>query len=324
METNQILVGWFVHLLVCFYLIRTLNSLIFRAFLTVVPCLVFIIVGCHNLPLNHMSSIMSISLSWMLMIRLIQLIVFEPNSTDSFRNYILKFLWLMMPIVPAKSNVSPLFYLGLAVIKLLVTHFVARWLLRCPGSDHYGHIAVFFTFICAGTFINEIQIALVRLLTRQKYTVLDFNDYPFLSTSVREFWSRRYNLLVSTLLKESIFDPLRRSFGFSSSVAAFSSFLMSGLLHGHVALAGFGVSSPFPAFLFFLLQGIACCIEVKCPFSPPKFVQWILTQSFLLVTSPLYLGLFTRVGPKFFELNRPMFYDESWMPKFPVPNFCPN
>ena len=323
METNQIVLGWIVHLVVCFYLIRTLNSVLIRAALTVVPCLVFILVGCYNLPLYHMTSVMSISLSWMLMIRMIQLIVLEPKTTESFGKYLLKFLWLMLPILPSKSNVSPLFSLGLAAAKLFGTHWITQWLLNCPASDHYGHIAIFFAFICAGTFINDLQIALVRLLTRQKYTVLEFNHYPFFATSLREFWSRRYNLLVSTLLKESIFDPLRRSFGCSSSVAAFSSFVISAILHGHVALAGFGAKSPVPACLFFLLQGVACCVEAKCPFSPPKACKWIFTQGFLLLSAPLYLGLFTRVGPQFFEFNRPMFFDAAWAPKLPVPNFCP-
>ena len=323
METNHILLGWLAHLIVCFYLIRPLNSLLHRSILTLLPCFIFILVGCYNLPLYHMSSIMMVSLSWMLMFRLIQLIILTPNETQTFRGYLWKFFWLTMPIIPNHSKESLFFCLASAGVKLFITHWITRWLFTCQGSDSYARIIIFFAYVCAGSFLNDLQIFLVRLLTKDKYTVLEFNHYPFLAQSVREFWGRRYNLLVSTLLKESIFDPLRRTGMCSSSLAALMSFLMSGLLHGHVAMAGFGVSSPLPAFLFFLLQGIACFVEVNCPFTPPKPVKCLLTQGFLLITAPLYLGLFTRAGPKFYELNKPLLYDSPWIPKIPVPNFCP-
>jgi hypothetical protein len=208
-------------------------------------------------------------------------------------------------------------------VKLFLTHWLTRWLMTCEASDSYTRVAMFFASVCAGTFLTDLQIALVQLVTRNKYTVLEFNNYPFLSKSVREFWGRRYNRLVSSLLKESIFDPVRRLPSSSATIGSLASFIISGLLHGHVAIAGFGAPSPASAILFFVLQGLACCVEVICPFTLPEPIAIILTQAFLLITAPLYLGLFTRVGPEFYVLNKPMLYDVPWLPKIPIPSYCP-
>ncbi|CAF1569125.1 unnamed protein product, partial [Rotaria sordida] len=202
-------------------------------------------------------------------------------------------------------------------------HWIFQWLRICEPNDSYGRLAMFYIYICTGTFLNDIQIVLVRLVTLNKYSLVEFNNYPFLSKSIREFWGRRYNRLVGILLKEAIFDPIRRLPYSSATVGALASFIMSGILHVHVAVAGFGASSPLSPFLFFILQGIACCIEVMCPFTPPKLLGILLTHGFLLITAPLYVGLFTRAGPEFYEFNKPLLFDATWFPKLPVPNFCP-
>ena len=324
MDARLTPLGWLGHILACFFLVRSIRPMAYRAVLTIVPCFLLTLAACRHLPYLQMTSIMTISLCWMVTIRLVHLIVLVPGELQSLRSYAWKFLWLVIPIVPCKSTTSPGFYVALAAFKLLVSHWINRWLLTCTPSDSYARIAMFFVTVCAGSFMQDLLMALVQLLTRNKYTVLEFNNYPFLARTVREFWGRRYNRLISSLLKESVFDPLRRLHLASTLVAAMASFVVSGLLHAHVAMGGFGASSPLPAFAFFALQGIACCAESLCPFTLPKPVGILLTQAFLLVTAPLYLGLFTRAGPEFYALNKPPLFDAPWMPKIPVPNFCPS
>lgn len=315
--------GWLIHLPVCFYFVRSFRSFLHRALLTLLPCLLFIFVGCSNLPYFHMSSVMTVSLYWMITIRLIHLIVLSPDQIQSFRLYLWKFLWFLIPIEPCQSKESIGFYLLSTIVKLLVNHWIYQWLRVCEPNDSYGRIAMFYIFVCAGTFVNDLQVILIRLITRDKYSVLEFNDYPFLSKSIREFWGRRYNRLVGSLLKESIFDPIRRWSYSSATIGALASFIMSGLLHAHVAVVGFGAPSPLPAFFFFILQGLACCLVSILPVKVPKPIGILLTQGFLLVTAPLYLGLFTRADPVFYEYNKPPFLDQPWFPKLPVPRFCP-
>ena len=314
--------GWLLHIIISFHLIRPLRIFLFRAFLTIIPCLILTFFGCQNLPHGQMASVMTVSLYWMISIRLIHLIVFSPDEEDSFSAYAYKLLWFFFPLVPCQSEYSIIFYVISAGIKMLLNHWIFQWLRICEPNDSYGRIGMFYIYVCTGNFVSDLLIAVVRLVTRDKYSLLDFNNYPFLSKSVREFWGRRYNLLVGTLLKESIFDPIRRLPYSSAKIGALASFIVSGLLHAHVASAAFG-ASPFLPFMFFLLHGIACCVEVMCPFTPPKFAGILLTQAFLLITGPFYIGLFTRAGSEFYETNKPPLLNSTWVPNLPVPNFCP-
>ncbi|CAF1412834.1 unnamed protein product [Adineta steineri] len=316
-------IGWIAHLGACFYSVRPLRSLSYRALLTIVPCAALLFAGSQNLPHFHMSSVMTVSLYWMISIRLVDLIVFSPEKPLSLLSYIGKFLWFLFPIVKCNYNYPIIFDVISAGIKLLLAHWVYRWFLICEPSDSYAQMGMFYLFICTGTYVTDLQIALVRLITRDKYTILSFNDFPFKSRSIREFWGRRYNQLVSSLLKESVFEPTRRLFSFSSAVAALTSFAVSGLLHAHVAVACFGASSPLPAFTFFLLQGAACCAESFFSIKLPKPIGIVVTHMFLLVTAPLYVGLFTRAGSTYFPLNPPPLLNAKWLPQLPISSFSP-
>lgn len=61
------------------------------------------------------------------------------------------------------------------------------------------------------------------------------------STSPIDFWSRRWNLLIHTVLKGGVYKPVRKYF--SSTVAIISSFLASGLFH---EWAIYSIFIPFP------------------------------------------------------------------------------
>jgi hypothetical protein len=291
--------------------------------LTIVPCCILLLVGCHHLPSMQMSSVVTVSLYWMSAIRLLHLIVLSPDEMQSFGAYVCKFLWFILPVIPCQSKTPVGFYLLSALMKIVLNHWLFQWMRMCEPNASYGRLTIFYLCVCSGTFVYDLQVVLVRLITQHKYSVLEFNDYPFLSKSVREFWGRRYNRLVSTLLKESIFEPVRRLSHASKTMAALASFIVSGLLHGHVATAALGASSALPAFIFFVLQGTACCVEVICPFTVPKPLGIILTHVFLVVTAPLYAGLFTRAGPIYYETSEPLLLNTTWFPKLPIPNFCP-
>ena len=323
MDTRQIPIIFLCHIVVCFYVVRTIQSIFVRAIVTLVPCLILTYLGCSHLPYFEIGSIMIICLYWFFMIRMIHMIVLVPDEQTSFFRYLWKFAWVLMPIVPCQTTQPIVYDLAVGFSKFFITLWINRWLLICEPSDSYIRIVMFFVSVCAATFINEIQIVAVRIITRNKYTILDFNNYPFLSQTLREFWGRRYNRLVNTLLKESIFYPVHRSLKLTTTLAALSSFIVSGLLHAHVAIAAFGASSAIPAFLFFFLHGLGCSVEALWPFSVPKPLKILLTQIFIIITGPLYLGLFTRVGPKFVELNKPMLFDTIIIPSFLVPSFCP-
>jgi D-alanyl-lipoteichoic acid acyltransferase DltB (MBOAT superfamily) len=81
---------------------------------------------------------------------------------------------------------------------------------------------------------------------------------PLRSTSLGEFWGKRWNLGFRQLAHELIFRPLYRKLGPDS--AGFLVFMVSGLIHDLVislpARGGYGLPT-----LYFLLQGAGVIVE---------------------------------------------------------------
>jgi hypothetical protein len=81
---------------------------------------------------------------------------------------------------------------------------------------------------------------------------------PLRSTSLGEFWGKRWNLGFRQLAHELIFRPLHRTLG--PNTAGFLVFAVSGLIHDLVislpARGGYGLPT-----LYFLLQGTGVTVE---------------------------------------------------------------
>lgn len=82
---------------------------------------------------------------------------------------------------------------------------------------------------------------------------------PLISKSLQEFWGRRWNLMVTDILRPSVYDPVRLLWGVQAGVIA--SFVVSGIMH---ELLYYYVGLGWPtgeAFSFFLLQGLSILVE---------------------------------------------------------------
>ena len=304
--------------------------------------------GTTDLPWHEMSSIMQVSLLWMLGIRLVGWMAVPPAELQQvgFLSYVGSFLWFAVPVHANKSARRPFgqivvkaLQLSLIVLlKMMLIPILQSWLLRCVSSagggqvlaqwDHYReaviYTSLFFVLAVCGTFSMDVMEALVPLISSDRFRFLGFNDTVFFATSVRDFWSRRYNRLVSTLLHDSVFVPLRRHANWPPIAAAFGAFLVSGILHMHVAHIGFR-SGVLSALCFFILQAAASSVST-IPSAPalPAPLAWLFTQLFLMATSPLYLGLFVFASPDYLLKNPPSvpgpIHD---LAAGVVPSFCP-
>ena len=80
---------------------------------------------------------------------------------------------------------------------------------------------------------------------------------PAAATSLRDFWGRRWNRIMSGMLRDLLFTPLARHVGVVAATAAV--FVYSGVLHEFVSvLARGGYGRPT---LYFLIQGAGFLVE---------------------------------------------------------------
>ncbi|MDA0283902.1 MAG: MBOAT family protein [Planctomycetota bacterium] len=88
--------------------------------------------------------------------------------------------------------------------------------------------------------------------------VVPIMDSPIRSTSLAEFWGRRWNLAFRDYSHRFVFRPLTRRW--NASVAMWCGFVFSGLIHELAISVPAGAGFGFP-FAYFLLQGLGVSIE---------------------------------------------------------------
>jgi hypothetical protein len=81
---------------------------------------------------------------------------------------------------------------------------------------------------------------------------------PLFSTSLGEFWGKRWNLGFSQLAHDLIFRPLHRAWG--AKVTGFFVFIISGLIHDAVISLPAGGAYGLPT-MYFMIQGAGVVVE---------------------------------------------------------------
>lgn len=91
----------------------------------------------------------------------------------------------------------------------------------------------------------------------------DLMDAPYNATTLSEFWSKRWNSVIQSLLRNYVYDPMRKKLGFDPKIAAATTFFSSGLLHVLPVYAGLGNDMAAGAMMmsYFLVQFICVSIE---------------------------------------------------------------
>lgn len=141
----------------------------------------------------------------------------------------------------------------------------------------------------------EAVTEVLRLLHRLAgIEVPALQDRPLLSTSIREFWSRRWNRPVNGWLAEFVFTPVTARTGFTEGLLA--TFAASGILHAWVFVAAVGWIAAMLAGLFFLFQGIFVLLETAIGMRRASTgLQRLWTLGLLGLSSPLFVDPVLRV-----------------------------
>ena len=94
-----------------------------------------------------------------------------------------------------------------------------------------------------------------------------FNE-PYLSTSLQDFWGRRWNLMVPSVLRPTVYTPLRRiskpivGHRLAQLSGVVASFLVSGLMHEVMFYYCTRVNPTWEVTSFFVLQGVCVALEI--------------------------------------------------------------
>jgi hypothetical protein len=123
------------------------------------------------------------------------------------------------------------------------------------------------TALLARAWAGLVGLAFLRLFATFDFWALIFRllgfavEKPFVNpaaaTSLRDFWGRRWNRIMSGMLRDLLFTPLARHVGVVAATVAV--FVYSGVLHEFVSvLARGGYGRPT---LYFLIQGAGFLVE---------------------------------------------------------------
>lgn len=196
------------------------------------------------------------------------------------------------PQKPQKGNKSPVNY----GIKILL---VATMLRIYDYGDRLPQKVIWFLYSLHIYFLLEIILAVVAIVARAALGVElepQFND-PYLSTSLQDFWGRRWNIMVSSILRPAVYDPVlawaSRAVGrrYAALPAVLGTFVVSALMHELIFYYLGRVRPTGEITWFFLFHGVCLTAEiaVKKELKPglrlPRPVAAVLTVGFVMVTA---------------------------------------
>lgn len=192
---------------------------------------------------------------------------------------------------PKKGHKSPLNYTTKVLLLALLT--------RAYDYNDLFHPKFILILYCFHIYFSlEVVLAMVAAVARKLFEMElepQFND-PYLSTSLQDFWGRRWNLMVTSILRPSVYEPVlsvaTRVIGrrWAPLPAVFGTFLVSALMH-EIVFYHFGRLRPsWELTWFFVLHGLSLMVEVgikkmcKGRWRLPVFVSTPLTIAFVVVT----------------------------------------
>ncbi|XP_010270117.1 PREDICTED: acyl-CoA--sterol O-acyltransferase 1-like [Nelumbo nucifera] len=174
-----------------------------------------------------------------------------------------------------RDNPSPHNHIARKSPKSLLNYAIKALLLalliRVYDYRPYFHQKVILTLYCFHVyFLLEVILAGAAYLAR---VLLNLElegqfDEPYLSTSLQDFWGRRWNIMVTNILRPTVYEPTR---GFFTQVigrkwaalpATMATFVVSGLIHELIFFYLGRVEPTWEVTWFFILHGLCLVLEI--------------------------------------------------------------
>ncbi|MCH9682081.1 MAG: membrane bound O-acyl transferase family-domain-containing protein [Deltaproteobacteria bacterium] len=226
----------------------------------------------------------------------------DPRMLDPLATFV---FWL---VVPPKSRL-PLDIPEAERVRALGQRRLGRALLKSPGIAvltllhlHWpglhdnawleAHWALWITYLGVSAFIDVFT----GLAMQTGIHVAEGFDLPPLARSPRDFWGRRWNLVVHDLAFRHVFLPLgglRKPLRSTIGV-----FVVSGLIHEYFVVATLGRASAYTGWMmaFFGLHGLAVMVQLAWDRGPGRRKKMArplavaLHLSWITLTAPLFFA----------------------------------
>ncbi|XP_059663311.1 acyl-CoA--sterol O-acyltransferase 1-like [Cornus florida] len=190
-----------------------------------------------------------------------------------------------------KGHKSPLNY---AIKVMLLSALV-----RVYSYRQYLHPKFIMLLYCFHIYLClELLLAMFGALVRAlgRLELEPQFDEPYLSSSLQDFWGKRWNLMVNGILRPTVYDPVRststRLMGrqLGPLPAIFATFFVSAMMHELIFYNVARVKPTGEVTCFFLIHGVCLILEivmkkaVNGKFRLPPTVSGPLVLVFVLVT----------------------------------------
>ncbi|TKY46964.1 long-chain-alcohol O-fatty-acyltransferase 3 [Spatholobus suberectus] len=254
----------------CYYIAARITKGFLRL-LSLLPILYLFIILPLNLSSPTLVGYTSFFLVWLGTFKLL-LFSFNQGPLALSPPNIVHFISIAsLPIIPKQhpptNNNTNKLPKWLLLLKVLIFATIAR----VSEYKEYLHPHFVLVLYCCHLYLG-LELVLV-LIASTVHTVFGFEiepqfNEPYLSTSLQNFWGHRWNLMVTCILRPTVYDPVRRmSTSFmgtscATSAAMLGTFLVSGLMHELMYYYITRVPPTWEVMCFFVLHGVCTVAEV--------------------------------------------------------------
>ncbi|KAL6197852.1 hypothetical protein ACLB2K_027644 [Fragaria x ananassa] len=193
---------------------------------------------------------------------------------------------------PKKGQKSPVNYATKGLLLGL--------LLRVYDYSEHIHPKLLWVMYCFHIyFMLEIILVVVATVARaaMELELEQQFDEPYLASSLQDFWGRRWNTMVTSILRPSVYDPVlmaaTRLVGrkWAPLPAVMGTFVVSAIMHELIFYYLGRMSPTWEVTWFFLLHGVCLVVEIAIKkavssrrFQLPRVISGPLTVAFVMAT----------------------------------------
>ncbi|XP_058742906.1 probable long-chain-alcohol O-fatty-acyltransferase 5 [Vicia villosa] len=262
----------------CFFISSNLPKGILR-FLSLSPILYLFIFLPLQLSFVLPIGVTSFFITWLTNFKLLQF-TFDlgPLSSNPSKSLPLFLIFACLPIRINQKQNHPLnkkqskFNLLLPIKALLIGFFLIGL------NDHRKKQKMYPIVIIVGLYCSlvylllDLVLGIFNILINVLFGIeLELpSDEPYLSSSLGDFWGKRWNLMVTYILRHTVYIPVKILFSktllgpqWAPLSGVIASFLVSGLMHELIFYYVTRVTPTWEVTCFFVLHGVCVVLEVS-------------------------------------------------------------